>query len=86
VRADHVLLRLGLSADVNQLQAELEWARHAREVIRWLAEQDALWPSGQRRSQAPPEESHDRREAREQLFARMAEGNLEPVPEKEPRE
>jgi len=83
VRADHVLLRLGLSADINQLQAELEWARHAREVIRWLEDQDALWPSGQTRPESVPAESPDRREAREHLFARMATRHLEPVPHKE---
>jgi hypothetical protein len=83
VRADHVILRLGLSADIGQLQAELDWARHAREVVRWLEKQDALWFSGPGRPEDALEEGEDRREAREQMFARMASRHLEPVPRSE---
>jgi DNA-binding PadR family transcriptional regulator len=50
VRADHVLLRLGLSADISHLRAELGWSRHAREMVSWLLEQDAIWPGTPRRS------------------------------------
>jgi len=45
VRADHLLLRLNLSADLLQLEGELRWARHAREMLSWLASRDAVWPS-----------------------------------------
>ncbi|HUA74711.1 MAG TPA: PadR family transcriptional regulator [Solirubrobacteraceae bacterium] len=50
VRADHELLRLNLTADIMQLEAELGWVRHARERIAWLLDQDAIWPVPQRRS------------------------------------
>src|SRR5277367_6251073 len=40
VRADHVLLRLNLSADVIQLEGELRWASQARETVRWLLEHE----------------------------------------------
>ncbi len=43
-RADHSLLRVNLSADVCQLEGELEWVGQARERVSWLAEHDALWP------------------------------------------
>lgn len=46
LRADHLLLRLNLSADAFQLEGELRWARHAREMLSWLAGRDAVWPSG----------------------------------------
>jgi DNA-binding PadR family transcriptional regulator len=66
VRADHLLLRLNLSADLLQLEGELRWARHAREMLSWLANRDAVWPT--------PEERHAGREgARRELFTRMAE-------------
>jgi DNA-binding PadR family transcriptional regulator len=69
LRADHVLLRLNLSADVAHLEGELGWAMHAREMISWLQTRGAVWPS-----------SHDNatvgqtREslARKALFARIA--------------
>ena len=64
VRADHLLLRLNLSADLLQLEGELRWARHAREMLSWLASRDAVWPS---QAQEPPTGS-----ARRDLFKRMA--------------
>ena len=45
VRADHLLLRLNLSADLLQLEGELRWARHAREMLSWLASREAVWPA-----------------------------------------
>lgn len=68
VRADHLLLRLNLSADLLQLEGELRWARHAREMLSWLASRDAVWPS-----QAPGAAS-DRPagDTRRELFKRMA--------------
>lgn len=76
VRADHVLLRLGLSADIFQLEAELRWARHAHEMVCWLLDREAIWPSGRDRADASGQESKDRRAAREELFARMAARHL----------
>jgi DNA-binding PadR family transcriptional regulator len=70
VRADHVLLRLNLSADVFQLEGELRWARHAHEMIAWLLERDVLWPTGRERS--PYDDVLARQGAREELFGRMA--------------
>jgi PadR family transcriptional regulator, regulatory protein AphA len=72
VRADHVLLRLGLSGDIFQLEGELRWARHAREMVAWLLGREAIWPSASERSGASSEEARARRDAQEQLFARMA--------------
>lgn len=46
LRADWRLLRLSLSADVFQLEAELHWARQAREMLVWLISSEATWPSG----------------------------------------
>jgi DNA-binding PadR family transcriptional regulator len=76
VRADHVLLRLNLSADIFQLEAELRWARHAHEMVSWLLEREAIWPSTHERSGALTEEARDRRDAREELFTRMAARHL----------
>jgi DNA-binding PadR family transcriptional regulator len=52
IRADHVLLRLGLSADTFQLEGELRWARHAHEMVSWLLDREAIWPSAPERSDA----------------------------------
>jgi len=70
VRADHVLLRLSLSADIYALEAELRWARHAHEMISWLQGRDAIWSSESERSDAPATDA--RKDARAQLFGRMA--------------
>ncbi len=72
VRADHELLRLALSADITQLEAELAWTRHARERVSWLLAQDAIWPSASGRASASEEEQSPRRAAREELFSRIA--------------
>jgi len=53
IRADQLLLRLNLSADVSQLEGELQWARHAREMLSWLAQRDAVWPQSRRPPDAP---------------------------------
>ncbi len=72
LRADHMLLRLSLSADVFQLEGELRWAAHAREMLSWLAGRDAVWP-GRERSDPESEMARRRRAgARKQLFGRMA--------------
>jgi DNA-binding PadR family transcriptional regulator len=49
VRADHLLLRLNLSADVAHLEGEIAWARHARQTVSWLLGHDAVWPGQGRR-------------------------------------
>jgi DNA-binding PadR family transcriptional regulator len=74
VRADHVLLRLGLSADIFQLEGELRWARHAHEVVCWLLDREAIWPS--ERSGALTDAARERQHARERLFTRMAARHL----------
>jgi DNA-binding PadR family transcriptional regulator len=73
LRADHLLLRLNLSADVFQLEGELRWARHAREMLSWLASREAVWPA--ERERPDPAAQRARRErsgARRELFGRMA--------------
>jgi DNA-binding PadR family transcriptional regulator len=71
LRADQLLLRLNLSADVFQLEGELRWARHAREMLSWLSSREALWPASQERLDAN-EKRKERGSARRELFERMA--------------
>ncbi|MGH2912546.1 MAG: PadR family transcriptional regulator [Solirubrobacteraceae bacterium] len=66
LRADQLLLRLNLSADVFQLEGELRWARHAREMLSWLVERDAIWPSEHE------DFDSEKQGARRALFGRMA--------------
>lgn len=69
LQAERLLLRLNLSADVFQLEGELRWARHAREMLSWLASSEARWPpqaSEQSRLARPGSG------AREEMFRRMA--------------
>jgi DNA-binding PadR family transcriptional regulator len=79
VRADHVLLRLGLSADISHLKAELGWARHAREMVSWLLGQEAVWPGTHRRPGSSDAEARERQSAREELFGRIARRQLRPT-------
>jgi DNA-binding PadR family transcriptional regulator len=76
VRADHVLLRLNLSADIFQLEGELQWARHAYEMVSWLLSRQAIWPSAHERSGALSAEARERQGARDELFGRMAARHL----------
>jgi hypothetical protein len=72
MRADQVLLRLNLTAEIIQVEGELELARHAYEMVSRLLNREAIWPSGQER-----DDSLDRRRgAREELFGRIAAGHL----------
>jgi DNA-binding PadR family transcriptional regulator len=72
VRADHVLLRLNLSADIYALQGELRWARRARDVIVSLLEHDqVLWPSASTAASAG-DHANTSSNARKDLFARMS--------------
>lgn len=80
VRADRVLLRLNLTADIYQLEGELQWTRHAREMVSWLLScPDAIWPSEAERPGASSGE--EQRGARAELFGRMAAGHLRAAPE-----
>lgn len=45
VRTEQLLLRLNLSADIFQLEGELRWASHAREILSWLAIREGPPPS-----------------------------------------
>jgi PadR family transcriptional regulator AphA len=72
LRADNVLLRLGMSVEVHELEGELKWARHAREIVQWLMEQDAVWPSERERTRRATTTEQERDEARTRLFSRMA--------------
>ncbi len=76
VRADHVLLRLSLSADVFQLEGELRWARHAQEAISLLLQRDAIWPATPRSSETSSTS------ARDEFFGRMASRHLSSPPGK----
>jgi DNA-binding PadR family transcriptional regulator len=76
VRADYVLLRLNLSADIIQLEGELRWARHAHEMVTWLLDREAIWPATSERSDGSTAGDRDRRTAREGLFGRMATRHL----------
>lgn len=67
VRADHTLLRLSLSGDIDLLEGELRRARDTREMLLWLhAQPDAIWPS------SADQTARARRDAREELFEGMA--------------
>ena len=73
VRADHVLLKLGLAADIAHFKAELGWAKHAHEIVSWLLSQDdAIWPIAHDRPGTSAEQASDRQIARDDLFARIA--------------
>jgi PadR family transcriptional regulator AphA len=70
LRADHVLARLSLTADIYSLEAELRFAQHAHEMISMLQGRDAIWSSESERSDAPSNDAHE--DARDQLFGEMA--------------
>jgi len=81
VRADQVLLGLNLTAEIIQLEGELEFARHAYGMVSWLLNREAIWRSGQERAAA----SDTRKGAREELFGRIAASHLRSVPSKRER-
>lgn len=70
VRAEDVVLRMGLSGDMYQLEAELRWARYAHQAVIWLLERGAVWPEHSAGSTRKRVEAA--RDAREELFGRMA--------------
>lgn len=88
VRADHVLLRLGLSADITHLRGELEWAKHAHEVVSWLLEHEhnVIWPHAQQHRHASAVNASDHKDAREELFGRIARRRSRPIPDDPDRE
>jgi DNA-binding PadR family transcriptional regulator len=81
LRADQVFLQLNLSADIFSLQAELRWARRAREVILLLLEQDVRWPSSPAPIGASPDETSAGNSVREGLFNRMSTRRRSPASE-----
>lgn len=83
VRADHVVLRLGLTADILELRAELEWLRQAHQMVSWLIARDAVWPPATERSDGLSDEARERRAARAELFGRMRDRPLRPVSDAE---
>lgn len=75
VRADQVLRRVSLTADIAQVEAELQWARQGRDMVsRLLTQPDAIWPSIQERSAASTDEPSQ--DARDEVFGRMASRHL----------
>jgi DNA-binding PadR family transcriptional regulator len=76
VRADHLLLRVNLGADIAHLEGELKWARDARDVVSRLHSQNAIWPSIPERLDAPTE-----KKTREELFDLMAADLLRSTPD-----
>lgn len=67
VHVDDVLLRLGLTGDLYQLEGELGWARHAHEMVSWMLSRDLRWPE---RDRSDPRRS-EREDARRRYFQRM---------------
>jgi len=82
VRADYVLLRLNLSADISLLEGELQRAREVRETLLWLHSQpNAIWPSTAARSSSQAAPAW--RAARNEIFEGMASTRREqPKPER----
>jgi PadR family transcriptional regulator, regulatory protein AphA len=73
VRADHVVLRLALNAEVVHWESELGWSREARETFKWLYDQDdVIWPSPTRRLSRQAETTPNSQDARDELFGRIA--------------
>jgi DNA-binding PadR family transcriptional regulator len=72
VRADDELLRVNLSADIAQLEGELSWSKYARDRVTWLLSQNAVWTPVHERSRATAQEASRRRDARADLFGRIA--------------
>jgi DNA-binding PadR family transcriptional regulator len=82
VRADHLLLRVNLGADIAHLEGELKWARDARDVISLLLTREAIWPPGPRRLSASLEEARNPGAVREKLFDKMTGKHLRSTPGK----
>jgi hypothetical protein len=85
VRADYVLLRLNLSADIFQLEGELRWAKQARETVSWLLAEDVVWPAARGRTEATSDLELERRGARAELFGRMSDSDLRAAPDPQDR-
>ena len=67
VRADRVIFRLSLSADIRHAEAELEWAREARATVAMLLAEKTVW-FGRRNAADERLRLHDR----DKLFNEMA--------------
>lgn len=81
IRADHLLLRVNLGADIAHLEGELKWARDARDVVSRLLSQKAIWPSTAEHKSPSSERTHLLDGAREELFDQMAVNLLQSTPE-----
>ncbi len=79
-RADHILLRLNLSADILQLEAELRWAEQARRTVNWLLASDVVWPSTHGRSHAITDRERARLELDGNDNRRIPARHLRPLP------
>jgi DNA-binding PadR family transcriptional regulator len=86
VRRDDIVLRLSLSADVGQAEAELTWAGEAREAVTLLLEHEAIWPSGRAQARAMSDEERARQQAREELFGEMAARHMRSKPGRQGRD
>jgi DNA-binding PadR family transcriptional regulator len=75
-RADRLMLRVNLGADISQLEAELKWTRDARDVVSWLLSQDVIWPSRAERSGTASGKADSYQGARAELFDKMATKHL----------
>lgn len=78
VRAEHELLRFALSAEIRSEEGELQWVRYMQDRILRLKRQDVIWPSMPPRP--PTTRMQGRRDARDRLFDRIAEGRGPTVP------
>lgn len=78
-RADEILLHLNLSYDIAQLEADLQWARRAREVVASLLDDDVVWPSAREResARALSDGRQGSGEIRAQVFGQLARRTLE---------
>jgi DNA-binding PadR family transcriptional regulator len=81
VRADHLLLRVNLGADIAHLEGELKWARDARDVVSRLLSQKAIWPSNPEHTSILPDRTPNPEVAREELFDQMAVNLPQSTPE-----
>jgi|HubBroStandDraft_3_1064219.scaffolds.fasta_scaffold20907_3 DNA-binding PadR family transcriptional regulator len=81
VRADHLLLRVNLGADIAHLEGELQWARDARDVVSRLLSQKAIWPSTSERRSATAERAKLLEGVRGELFDQLAVNLLQATPE-----
>jgi DNA-binding PadR family transcriptional regulator len=59
LRPDDLLLRLGAGADVAHVEAELDWAREAREALGWLSAR-SIWTATSSQGHSPAQASRQK--------------------------